>query len=233
MYYKEIVKNAKIIYNYLKVETTILKSDIIMGLGCMDTSIPKVCSQLYKNGYGNIVVFSGNVGKGTENVLKDTEAKMFENVAINNGVPNNVIILENNATNTYENFKYTKDLLEEKQIDFESVIIVHKPYVKRRCMAIADIEMSGKKFYITSQDIDLDTFIEEQKKNKTMSFDDIINEIVGEISIILTTPKYKLQSEQFVPNNVLDAYSFLIDCGYSKYVVSDEMIEKALTKLKK
>ena len=158
---------------------------------------------------------------------------MFESVAINNGVPNNKIFLENNATNTYENFRYSKELLKEKNINFDSVIVVHKPYVKRRCKAIADIEMSDKKFYITSQDMDLDSFIAEQRNNKTMDFSDIINEIVGEISIILATPKYKLQSEQYVPNDVLAAYNFLVECGYSKYVVSDEMIEKALIKLKK
>lgn len=67
---EDIIKHVKMIYNYLNISTEVFKSDVIIGLGCMDKGIPKECSRLYKNGYGNYIVFSGNVGKGTRGCVK-------------------------------------------------------------------------------------------------------------------------------------------------------------------
>ena len=143
---QEILENAKLIYDYLNITTNIEKADCIVGLGCMDLGIPQECVRLYQESYGNFLIFSGNVGKGTEGVLLITEAERFKNVAVEKGVPENKILLEKEATNTYENYKYTKKLLESKNIPVNSIIIVQKPYVKRRCIAIADIEFKEKKF---------------------------------------------------------------------------------------
>lgn len=226
----DILKKAEIIYDYLNINTEVLKADIIIGLGCMDTSIPKECAKLYKNGYGKFIVFTGNKGKGTQGVLEVTEAKHFKNIAINLGVPEDKILLEEEATNTYENYKFTKKLLKLNNYDYDSVIIVQKPYVKRRCLAIADIELQYKKFYVTSEDLNFDEFILQSEKNKTMTIDEIINEIVGEVSIILETPKFGIQSEQKISSDILDAYYYLLNKGYNKHVITREKIEMVIQK---
>ena len=65
-------------------------------------------------------------------------------IKIDEGILKNSILVENKATNTYENYKYTKKLLEDKKINYKSAIIVQKPYVKRRLKTIADVEMNDK-----------------------------------------------------------------------------------------
>lgn len=223
-----ILKNTKLIYDYLNVPTEISKADIIVGLGCMDIGIPKECVKLYNKGYGKQIVFSGNVGKGTKNILNQTEAERFKEIAINAGISQDSILLEKEATNTYENYKFTKKLLKKHNIDFDSMIIVQKPYVKRRCIAIADVELPDKEFYVTSESLSFEEFVEQSEKNNTMSIEEIINEIVGEINIILITPKYGLESEQIVPDNILEAYNFLLRKGYNKHIISSQQIETVL-----
>ncbi len=63
-----------------------------------------------------------------------------------------------------------------------------------------------------------------------MTVDDIINELVGEISIILKTPKFGMQSEQKVDSDVLDAYNYLLNKGYNKQVITDEIIQMVIQK---
>lgn len=56
------------------------------------------------------IVVSG--GKGSYKKL--SEAKVMENYLVEHGVNKNKIILEDKSTNTYENFKYSKEKIEEK-----------------------------------------------------------------------------------------------------------------------
>ena len=227
---KEIIKKARVLYNYLHLDMTVSKADLIIGFGCMDKSIPKRCAELYNNGYGRTVLFSGKVGKGTDNVLAISVAERFRLIAIEEGVPESSIMLEEKATNTYDNFRFSKQLLKDQSIMYDSVIIVQKPYVMRRCKAIADKEMADKKVYVTSCKLDFLSLIELQEKEKTMTFDDIINELVGEISIILSAPNYDLQSPQSMDDKVKKAYLFLIEKGYTRYVVREEDMKKILNK---
>lgn len=229
---EDIIKHVKMIYNYLNISTEVFKSDVIIGLGCMDKGIPKECSRLYKNGYGNYIVFSGNVGKGTRGVLNITEAERFRDIAIEEGVPEDKIFTEKEATNTYENYKFSKKLLKRNNVNYKSVIIVQKPYVKRRCIAIAEIELPDKKFYVTSEDLSFEEFVKQSEKNNTMTMDEIINEIVGEVSILLEAPKFNIQSEQTIDSDVLNSYNFLLNMGYDKHIITDEKIEKAIDRWK-
>ena len=222
---EKIIEKAKVLYDYLNIPCDLKNADIIIGLGCMDMGIPNKCSSLYKEGYGKQIVFSGNVGKGTEGVLEITEAERFKNIAVEKGIPEKDILLEKDATNTYENYKFTKKLLENSNYNFDSVIIVQKPYVKRRCLAIADVELKGKAYYVSSEDLTFEEFVKQSEDNNTMNLDEIINEMVGEISIIMEAPKYNLQSFQPMSKDVLSAYNFLLDKGYTKYIVTSKKIE--------
>ena len=58
-----------------------------------------------------------------------------------------------------------------------------------------------------------------------MDINEIIHEIVGEISIIIEAPKFEIQSEQPINSEVLLAYNFLLKQGYMKHVISSEKIK--------
>jgi uncharacterized SAM-binding protein YcdF (DUF218 family) len=56
------------------------------------------------------IIVSGGMGKG-ENI---TEALAMKRYLVSNGVDENNIIMEENSTNTYENFKFSKLIMENK-----------------------------------------------------------------------------------------------------------------------
>lgn len=226
---EEILRNAKVLYDYLNVKEEIKKSDLIMGLGCKDIGISKCCSKLYNDGYANKILFSGNKGKGTEDNEK-TEAVNFMNVAMLNNVSSKDIILEEKATNTYENFMYSKIMLEEKSIKHKSIIVVQKPYVKLRCRLIADVIFKEIKVFVTSEDYDFEEFL--QIKSNLMSESQVIYELIGEISNIIETARFGLLRKIDIDPNVLKSYEFLISKGYDKYIITQTKIDLALKKWK-
>lgn len=229
---EDIINDVNSIWNYLCLKSDIKPAECIIGLGSILESIPKKCAELYKQGFGKYIVFSGNCGKGTEGVISDTEAEIFKKIAINEGVPEDKIFTENQATNTYENFKYIKKLLIENNLDPKSFLIVGKPYQERRANAIANIELPNKEFNIASFKMDLTDFLTYVQTNNLMSIDDVINELVGEINIAILTPKFGLQTKEEIPNNIKESYNKLVKKGYNRYLLNDNILISVITKWK-
>ena len=227
---ESIKKDVETLWEFLCLDTKEEKADCIIGLGSILRSVPLKCAELYNQKLGNYIIFSGNCGKGTEGIISKTEAEIFEDIAISANVPKKDILTENKATNTYENFKYIKQVLEENKLNPQSFLIVGKPYQERRAQAIANIELASKTFRIASFKIDLDSFLEYVQSNGLMSVDDVINEIVAEVNIALVAPKYGVQSAESLSEAVLLSYQNLINAGYNRYLIDDEVIKAFLKK---
>ena len=229
----KIKENLKVLWNYLYVNDEIEKVDCIFGLGSIDKSVAEKCAKLYLEGYGDYIVFSGNCGKGTEGIINITEAEWFSKIAIELGVPKDKIYLENEATNTYENFWNTKKVIEKNNLKCDSLITVSKPYATRRVFQIAKIQIPNKKVIISSSEKSMDEFFEFCRKMGNAPEEDVINEVVGEISILQKAPKYNLQTSQKIPENVIQSYDCLLGMGFNRYVITDESIRKAIEKYSK
>jgi uncharacterized SAM-binding protein YcdF (DUF218 family) len=86
---------------------------------------------LYKNGYADKLIFTG--GKGRNNDYSDSSiAKKY---AIENLVPSEDIIIEEQSTITQENIYYATRIIEENHLT--TVIIVSDPLHMKRAMLIA------------------------------------------------------------------------------------------------
>ena len=76
--------------------------------------------ELYKKGYAKYMVFSS----GYIYIFK--EPLVMKALAVSLGIPEDAIILENKAKNTFENIKFTKKILEKKKWD--EILLVSSPY---------------------------------------------------------------------------------------------------------
>jgi len=80
----------------------------------------KYAVELYKKGYAPHIIFS----TGYTYVFKET--MIMRALAISLGVPDNAIVLEDKSSNTYENVKFTKDILDAQ--GWGKVLLVSSPY---------------------------------------------------------------------------------------------------------
>ena len=211
------IELVKILWNYLYMKQKIEKADCILGLGCYDLDIPKRCAELYKQGYSDIIIFSGGLGRNTQRIWSKAEADKFAEIAIDLGVPENKIYIENESTNSAENFTFTNKLITENQLKVDIFLLVHKPYMERRAMATFYVCNPDKKCYITSSNI---TFEEHCNKIKTqgISQEELINTIVGDIQRMKIYAEKGWQIKQDIPCVIWEAYENLVEMGYNKDV---------------
>ena len=120
----EDIQLIEVLWNYMKMNNTLKKADCIIGLGTVDTNVANVASDLYLKGYAKKIIFSGGLGKVTYKLWNETEAEKFAQIAIANGVPKEDIYLEKESTNTGDNFRFSKKLIEKEKLDIKSCIIV-------------------------------------------------------------------------------------------------------------
>lgn len=87
--------------------------------------------QLYRDEYVPFLLVTGGLGEGKQ----VEEATVMKKYLMDNGVPEDSIIVENQATSTYENLAFSKKLMED--YSFKSALIVSHNYHLARAMDIA------------------------------------------------------------------------------------------------
>jgi len=99
----------------------------------------RVCRavELYKQGYADKLIFSSGYAYFIE------EALVMKAVAVSLKVPETSIILENKAKSTYENVKFTKEILDNRKM--KSILLVSSPYHMRRALLVFNKAAKGVK----------------------------------------------------------------------------------------
>ena len=119
---KETVKLAKILWDYHQLNQKLEKTDCILVLGSHDLRVAERGAELYLLNWAPIIIFSGGLGNFTKEIWDEAEADKFAAIAMKMGVPRDKIIIENKSTNTGENIQFTKKILKDKGLDFNSFI---------------------------------------------------------------------------------------------------------------
>jgi uncharacterized SAM-binding protein YcdF (DUF218 family) len=123
----EIVTSAKIVWDYHLMNHSLEKADCIFVLGSHDRRVAHRAAELYLQGLAPLLIFSGGLGRLTKDSWIEAEADLFARIAIDRGVPEEAILVENKSTNTGENILFTRRLLMKKNLDPQSFILVQKP----------------------------------------------------------------------------------------------------------
>ena len=212
----EIDKLAKIIWNYHHINHCLKKVDCILVLGSHDLRVAERGVDLFLEGYAPFIVFSGGFGTLTRHLFSKPEADLFAEIAIKRGVPEEQILIENKSTNTGENFKFTEKLLKTSGLDFNSFIVVQKPYMERRTYATVKKLWPEKEIIITSPQIAYENY-----PNADISKENVINIMVGDLQRIKIYPEKGFQIYQEIPDYVWSAFQKLIALGYTGHLAKD------------
>ena len=220
-YDSEVLHSLEVIWNYMKLNQNIQPCDIILGCGCSNLDIPVKCAELFKAGYGKKILFSGGAGKITKEAFQKSEAEVYRDIAVAHGVSNEDIWLETNSTNTGDNFRFSKDILERYHT--KSVLIVHFPTSERRTLATAKKILSSFQLFITSPNLDFSQFITRLQKDASF-FHREVSLLVGDIQRLIIYPQLEWQEEVLVPDEIVRVYYFLKSKGFDDYIYSSSEI---------
>lgn len=207
---------AELLYDYHFLKQPLQKADAIFVLGSHDPSVADYAVELFKEGWANYIIFSGGVVRPVgelRNLTPKSEADAFFDIAIKAGVPAEAIILDNEATNTGENFSCTRKILKEKGFDFQSFILVQKPYMVRRTYATALVQFAEFKFISTAQSDSYAQYIARCAENN-ISKERVISNMTGDLQRLKIYPEKGFLVAMEIPENVWDAYEKLIAMGF-------------------
>lgn len=120
-------------------EKTTCDAAIVLGAAATDEAVSPVYRErinhgiwLFENGYVDYLILTGGVGKGNEK----SDALVAKQYAIEMGVPERAIRIEEQSTITEENLEYAKSIMDAHSMD--TAIIVSDPLHMKRAMQMAN-----------------------------------------------------------------------------------------------
>jgi uncharacterized SAM-binding protein YcdF (DUF218 family) len=211
---EEILELAQKVWDYHHVNNILEKSDCILVLGSHDTRVAERASELFLDGWAPLLIFSGGLGRLTEDMWTETEADKFAKIAIEMGVPKEAILIENRSTNTGENILFTQQLLDKHNLNPQSFIVVQKPYMERRSFATFKKHWPDKTLLVTSPQIDFLDY-----PNEEISLEKVIHIMLGDLQRIKIYAEKGFQIYQPIPNNVWEAFEKLVKLGFNEHLI--------------
>ena len=214
----EVDSLIQILWDYLLVGHLPRKADCIFVLCSHDIRVADYAIDLYLRDFAPYVLFSGGVVQRNPalNVFWDTtEAAYFARRAMAAGMPSDRILIEDRSSNTGENFQFSRQLLEARDLDFQSFILVQKPYMERRVLATAQVQWRDKDFVVTSPPISCADYLRGH-----LPRDAVIQHIVGDFQRVKIYGENGFQAPQVIPAEAWAAFERLVALGYGERLVS-------------
>jgi uncharacterized SAM-binding protein YcdF (DUF218 family) len=211
----EYMEPLQVIWDYLGLHQQPQKADVIVGFGNFNTDIARRAAELYHQGYAPKILFTGGLGRNTEGLLPEPEAVRFARVAMESGVPERDIILEEKSTNTKENIEFTRKKLQELKLPHGHILGVHQPFMERRIAAAMGVYWPELKFSVTSPQVTIPEYL-SRAREQGVSENASISVIVGDFQRMELYAKLGYQLPQHIPEEAWTAFHQLVKLGYDK-----------------
>lgn len=132
------------ITEFMFFETNIVPADVIMIPGGSHPQLMEKAAELFHQGFAPYILPSGS---STPNV-KTTEWEFLRDIGIALGVPENAILREDKATNTFENSRFSRHVLQQVGIRPSKAILACKSYHARRALLTYQVDFSDTTFMV-------------------------------------------------------------------------------------
>lgn len=211
----DYLQPLQVIWDYLGMHQKPKEADVIVGFGNFNTDIARRAAQLYLDGYAPKILFTGGLGRNTEGLLPEPEAVRFARVAMECGVPEDAILLEDRSTNTRENIEFTRQLLEDRNIPHRHILGVHQPFMERRIIAAMGVYWPELNFTVTSPQVSIPEYL-IRAREQGVSENASISVIVGDFQRMELYAQKGYQLPQYIPPEAWEAFHQLVAMGYDK-----------------
>jgi len=207
-----IAAPLRVAWDYLRLVHPPQPADAILVLGSFDPKAAVHAAALWREGFAPIVIMSGGIahrGGLLDTGWDRTEARVFADTALAEGVPAEAILLEEAAQNTGDNFRFGRAVAERAGLLPQKLLVVAKPYMTRRGFATGRKVWPDAGLLMQCEAIDVASyFAREADPERTLLA------LVGDLHRIMVYPRQGFQIVQDVPLEVIDALRRLVKAGY-------------------
>lgn len=215
---QQAYKPLKVLWDYMHLDMQPQKADCIVGFGNYNDQIALRAAELYRQGYSARVLFTGGLGRNTEQLWHKSEAEHFAETALRAGVPQAALILETRSANTAENILFTRRRLAELGIPVSRILGVHQPFMERRIHAALQVHWPGVEAVITSPQVSIEEYLAHSVR-QGVTEKAAIDVIVGDFQRIDVYAKLGYQAPQAIPEAAWQAFEEMVRLGYDGQLV--------------
>ncbi|MGW7534425.1 YdcF family protein [Amycolatopsis sp. NPDC054798] len=202
--------DVQTLWDYHHLHHQLRPADVGIGLGSHDLGVAAYAAELYQQGCFPRIVFTGANAPTTVDRFPRGEAVHYREHALELGVPDNAILVEPKARNTGDNITFSRQLLEARGIEIESVVLISRPYQQRRAYATCKKLWPEADVLCASQPLPLDEYI-----RGIGDVNRVINMLVGDTQRISVYARRGFAIPQEMPSQVERALANLISHGYT------------------
>lgn len=186
--YEEFLKEIE---DFIFMEDELEKADVIFVPGNGYPQMAEKAAELYRKGFAPKILPSGKysvtVGKFAGVLDKEesyqgiyrTEWEFLRAVLMQNGVPEEAILKEDQATFTYENAIYSRQVTDREHLDIKKAILCCKTCHARRALMYYKLLYPDTKFFVSTCCVD------SVNKDTWSMTNEGIDEVMGEITRII------------------------------------------------
>lgn len=197
--YEKFLKQTE---DFIFIDDKPEKADVIFVPGNGYPQMAEKAAELYRRGLAPRVLPSGRysvtVGKFAGvldreeyyNGDYETEWDFLKDVLIKNGVPEKAILREDQATFTYENAIYSRQVTDRRNMKIEKAILCCKAYHARRCLMYYQLLYPDTEFFVVPVDADGIT------RENWLEGEEGINAVTGEVSRIVKQFSLMLKKQE-------------------------------------
>lgn len=200
---------ARVLWDFHRLHHVLAPSDGIIVFGSNDLRVAAHAAELFHRGLAPWVLVSGARGRMTQD-WPETEAEAMARVACNLGVPKDVIFVENRATHTGENIRFSQELLAARGLVPASAIIVQKPYMERRVIAALEVQWPAVSFRASSPALGFEDYCGAHLTQEL-----VLAAMVGDFQRLIDYPALGFASAQEIPNEALASFRLLVKAGHT------------------
>lgn len=209
---------AQVLWDYHHLHHQLAPSDAILVLCSHDLRVAERGAEAFLEGLAPLLIVSGGLGTITRALMTTPEADQFAAIAREMGVPADRILIENQSTNTGENVRFTRALLESRGLDLRSFILVQKPYMERRSYATFRKVWPEPAVTVTSPQVSMEDYLRGYTHG-SLSPRDVVSIMVGDLQRIKVYAERGFQIPQDIPDEVWRAYESLLELGFTSRLI--------------
>ena len=167
------------------------KADIIFIPGNGYSQMAEKAAELYKKGFAPLVLpsgkysitdgkFSGVLSERQKyNGCYETEWEFLKSVLMQNGVPESAVLKENQATFTWENARFSREVTDNAGLEIKRAILCCKNHHARRAL------MYYERAYPETEFLVCPSCVDGIQKENWMDTDQGIDSVMGEMTRII------------------------------------------------
>jgi uncharacterized SAM-binding protein YcdF (DUF218 family) len=206
-----LLADARTVWAYHHVGHVLAPADCIVVLGSHDTRVAARGADVFLAGWAPLIVFTGGLGSLTSGLWDRPEAEIFGEAAQARGVPPQSMLIEPRASNTGENVRFTRALLEARGLSPRRAIAVQKPYMERRTLATFRQLWPELDVIVTSPQLSFDEY-----PTAEIPLPDVVHIMVGDLQRLIVYAEKGWSAPQDVPPAVRAAFDRLVAAGYTR-----------------